>query len=66
MHGAGGVVIGIKQKCIFRDRRHISGDKFFEHECLKKPSRMRKMPFRRADVGHRLHDAVLRFKIARQ
>jgi hypothetical protein len=66
MHCAGGVVIGIKQKRIFRDRRRISGDKFLEHEGLEKPGRMREMPFRWANIGHRLHDTVFRFKIARQ
>ena len=66
MHRAGSVVIRIEQKRIFRDRRHISGDKFLEDKGFEKPRRMRQMPFRRANIGHRLHNAVFRFQIARQ
>ena len=62
MHRAGSVVIRIEQKRILRDRRHISGEKFLEDKRFEKPRRMRQMPFRRANIGHRLHNAVFRLQ----
>ena len=59
MHVAGGVVVGIEEISVLRVLAAITADPLFENESLKKPRRMGEMPFCRAYVGHRLHDAIL-------
>jgi len=63
MHRARGIVIRIEEISVFRMGVAITGDPPFQNERFKKPGRMRKMPFCRADFRHRLHDAILRREI---
>src|SRR5215471_1709146 len=63
MHGAGRVVIRIKEIGVFGNGVAITGLPFLQNERLEKPGRVREVPFRRADVGYRLHDAIFRSEI---
>src|SRR6202023_2461180 len=66
MHGAGGVVIRVKEIRVFRNGIAITGHPFFQNKRFKKPGGMSEMPFGWADFRHRLHDAVFRSEIFRQ
>ena len=41
----------------------IPGNEFFQDKSLEKPSGVGNVPFRRADIGHRLHDKIFGLKI---
>ena len=60
VHVAGGIVIGIKQISVLWDLGAIGHQPFLQNERFEKPGCMGEVPFRRADVGHRLHDAIFR------
>ena len=62
VHVACGVVIRIKKICVFGNLGAISGHPFLDDKRFEKPGGMRKVPFGRADVGHRLHNAILRLE----
>src|SRR6266550_6514236 len=64
MHVASRVIIGIKEICVFRNFRLISGQPFFQNKGLKEPRCMREMPLRRTHVRDRLHNAILGLKVA--
>ena len=62
VHVAGSVVVRVKEICVLRNFRAIFCNKIFKDKRLEKPSRMRQVPLRRTDVGHRLHHTIFRFK----
>ena len=64
MHGACGVVVGVKKEGVLRDLRAVPRDPDFHDERLEKPSRVREMPFRWAHVRHGLHHAIFRLQSA--
>ena len=66
MHIAGGVVVGIKKVSVLRNFRAIARHPNFHDERLEEPARVREMPFRRAYVGHRLHDVIFRLQTPAQ
>jgi hypothetical protein len=63
VHIARGVVIRIKEEGVLRDFRAVARHPDFDDERLEEPGRVREMPLRRADVGHRLHDEIFRLQI---
>ena len=63
VHVTGGVVVGVKKVRVFGNLRLISGHPFFQNKGLKKPGGVGEMPFRRTDIRHRLHHAILRRKV---
>src|SRR2546428_1207734 len=60
------VVIGVEQYAKRGIVEAITRNMRLEHEGLEKPTRMRKMPFDRARIGHRLDCAILRRQWCRQ
>jgi hypothetical protein len=54
------LVIRVEQMVVASVERLITAQMRHEHERLEEPRRVCEVPFRRADVGHRLHDVVLR------
>ena len=56
---AHGFIIGIEQKIEVWVKRFVVFEKRIQYERLEKPSRMREVPLRRADLGHRLYAVVL-------
>ena len=63
MHIAGGVIVGIEKIGVLRDFGAVALHPGFEDEGFEKPARVGEMPFRRADVRHRLHDVIFRFEV---
>ena len=64
MHVAGGIIIGVEKIGVLRNVRLVSRHPNFQHERLEKPARVREVPFRRAHIRHRLHDAIFRLQIS--
>ena len=62
MHIASGVVVRIKKISVLRNFSAISRKELFQNERLEKPGGMGEVPLGRADVGHRLDDAIFRLK----
>ena len=62
MHVACCVIIGVKEIGVLRVFRSVIRHPDLENEGLEKPTSMREVPFRWADVGYRLHDAVFRLE----
>jgi hypothetical protein len=62
VHLTSGIIVGIEQISVLRVDRRVVRQSFFEDESLKKPARVRKMPFRRTHLGNGLDDAILRLK----
>ena len=59
VHSSDGVKIGIQDIVEVLVKPVVGLRVFLENEALPKPRNVRKMPFRRADVWHALHDVVL-------
>src|SRR5437764_10789983 len=66
MHVAGSVVVGIEEVSVLWDFRAIARHPDFHYECLEEPTGVREMPFRRAHIGHRLHDVIFRLQTPAQ
>src|SRR2546429_1818577 len=66
MHVAGGIVVGIEEVSVLWDFRAIAWHPDFQYECLEEPTGVREMPFRRAHIGHRLHDVIFRLQTPAQ
>ena len=62
VHVARGIVVGVKKIGVLRNHRAVARHPNLQNEGLKKPAGVREMPFRRADVRHRLHDVIFRFE----
>ena len=67
MHVARGIVVRIKKISVLRNLGAISRHpNFFRMKVSKNQRRVREMPFRRAHVRHRLHDAIFRLQACAQ
>ena len=66
MHVTGRVVVRIEEISVLRNFWAISRNKLFQDKCLEKPRRVSEVPLGRADVGHRLHDAIFWFETRTQ
>src|SRR5580700_8481871 len=58
VHVAGGIVVGVKQISVLRNFSPIIWNPFLENKRFEKPGGVRQMPFRRAHIRHRLHNAI--------
>src|SRR5690606_24860434 len=58
-HRAHGVVVGVEQMAEGFVPEPVAWREGVQDELFEEPGRVREMPFRRARVGHRLHDVVL-------
>jgi hypothetical protein len=52
-------VVRVEEEGVDRVQRPVAGRVRLQDEGLEEPARVREMPLRRADVGHRLHHVVL-------
>src|SRR5438874_4519199 len=66
VHAAGSVVIRVEEEGVLRNRGPVILLPGLEDECFKKPSRVGQVPLRRADIWHRLDNAIFRLEIADQ
>src|SRR5204863_443998 len=66
VHVACGVIIRIEKVSILRDFCAISRGESFQDKGFEKPGGMRKVPFGRTDIRHRLHDAIFGFETSTQ
>ena len=62
MHFTGGIIVRVEQIGVLRVYRCVVRQGLFENKGLEKPARVRKMPFRRARLRHRLDDTILGLK----
>ena len=62
VHFTGGIVVRVEQIGVLRVYRRVVRQSFFKNEGLKKPTRVREMPFCRAHLRHGLDDAILGLK----
>jgi hypothetical protein len=62
VHLTSGIIVGIEQISVLRVDRRVVRQSFFQKEGLKKPAGVRKMPFRRTNLGYSLDYAILRLK----
>ena len=60
------LVIGVEQVGEGGVERPVGGVERLQQKGLEKPAGMRQMPFRRADVGHRLDRLILRSEVGGQ
>ena len=66
MHIAGRVVIGVEEIVVLLVEARVVLEIGLEHEAFEEPGDVGHMPFRRADVRHRLHDRVFRLQLGDQ
>src|SRR5713101_2108783 len=59
MTRASGLVIRVEEVSKCRIEHPVTGVESGQDKGLEKPRRMRQMPFRRADIGHRLDSLIL-------
>jgi len=62
VHVPSSVVVRIEEICVLWNFGAVTWTEFLEDESFEKPRRMSEMPLRRADIRHRLHNAILWFK----
>ena len=58
MHITRGVIVRVKEIGVLRDFGVITRTELFEDKRLEEPRCVSEVPFCRANVGHRLHDAI--------
>src|SRR5438477_13066910 len=66
VNAAGSVVIRVEEERVLGNRWPVILLPGLEDECFKKPSRVGQVPLRRADIWHRLDNAIFRLEIARE
>src|SRR5262245_862142 len=62
VHVSGSVVVRIKKIGVLGNFSAITRTKLFQDKGLEKPRRVSKVPLRRTDVRHRLHNAIFRLE----
>ena len=62
VHVARGIVVGVEKIGVLRNLRCDTRHPDLQNEGLEEPAGVREMPFRRADVRHRLHDVIFRLE----